>query len=185
MLLVELTQYTQAFWILNFKWMDYVVYELYLNNTVEKQKQNEDIFQAKRCIGKKNFKNQTWNRNIFKNHITELCVGMKEEGMVLSLASYLFPFPFSGMICHLTMSALVCLVGIYSSSRAPGHQIATFTFGGNTPISNAYRNISFWACFKVCVRQVKKKKVVKHQASHRKQRQIGNPPQSQSTLYFL
>lgn len=33
--------------------MDYVVYELYLNNTVEKQKQNEDIFQAKRCIGKK------------------------------------------------------------------------------------------------------------------------------------
>lgn len=28
-------------------------YELYLNNTVEKQKQNEDILQAKRCFGKK------------------------------------------------------------------------------------------------------------------------------------
>lgn len=35
-------------------------YELYLNNTVEKQKQNKDILQAKRCIGKKKkFKNHT------------------------------------------------------------------------------------------------------------------------------
>lgn len=129
MLLVELAEYTQGFWILNFKWMDYVVYELYLNNTVEKQKQNEDIFQAKRCIGKKKILKIEPETGISSN-ITYLnsVSAWKRREMVLSLAAYLFPFPFSGMICHLTMSTLICLVGIYSSRRAPGHQIATFTF---------------------------------------------------------
>lgn len=47
MLLVELSKYSQAFWILNLKRLDYMVYELYLHNTIEKQKQNEAIFKQK------------------------------------------------------------------------------------------------------------------------------------------